>query len=64
VKVRGDEMIPARMSRYSAQKIAYTHGNLLPLQNIRDSLLQKPVMDYFLDETTNLQFSLNIYIIT
>ncbi|HWQ65521.1 MAG TPA: IS1634 family transposase [Methanospirillum sp.] len=50
VKIRSDEMIPARMSVCSAPKAAYAHGNLLPLQNITQELSIQASLEEFLNE--------------
>jgi len=51
VRVRTDEMIPARMSASSAPKAAYNHGNLLPLQSITQELSIQSILEEFLSET-------------
>ncbi|KAF5085467.1 IS1634 family transposase [Methanospirillum sp. J.3.6.1-F.2.7.3] len=51
VKVRSDDMIPARMSVSSAPKAAYNHGNLLPLQSITQELSIQATLEEFLSES-------------
>jgi hypothetical protein len=51
VKVRSDDMIPARLSVSSAPKAAYNHGNLLPLQSITQELSIQTILEEFLSES-------------
>mgnify|MGYP001767317556 CR=1 FL=1 len=50
VRVRSDEMIPARISASSAPKAAYVHGSLIPLQNITQELSIQATLEEFLNE--------------
>ena len=51
IRVRSSTMIPTQMSASSAPKFAYTHGNILPLQNITQELSIQVTLDELLTET-------------